>query len=89
MPGILSRPRRERITPLKLGGGNEAPLDVGGTLVLPVELIKGSVDFPQGFPTRLSHEAFPQGCPTCHLGLIDPRLEGRGSAGKTGLPGMD
>ena len=36
-PEILSRPRRERITPLKLGGGNEAPLDVSGTLVLPFE----------------------------------------------------
>ena len=33
-PGILSRPRRERIPPLELGGGNGAPLDVGGTLVL-------------------------------------------------------
>ena len=22
--------------------------------------------FTRGFPTRLSHEAFPQGCPTCH-----------------------
>ena len=28
MPGILSRPRRERIPPLELGGGNGAPLDV-------------------------------------------------------------
>ena len=28
--GILSRPRRERIPPLELGGGNGAPLDVGG-----------------------------------------------------------
>ena len=37
MPGILSRPRRERIPPLELGGGNVAPLDVGGTLVLPLE----------------------------------------------------
>ena len=36
-PGILSRPRRERIPPLKLGGGNGAPLDVGGTLVLSLE----------------------------------------------------
>ena len=36
-PGILSRPRRERIHPLELGGGNGAPLDVGGTLVLPLE----------------------------------------------------
>ena len=35
-PGILSRPRWERIPPLELGGGNGAPLDVGGTLVLPL-----------------------------------------------------
>ena len=27
------------------------------------------VAFPRGFPTRLSHEAFPQGCPTYHLGV--------------------
>ena len=25
--------------------------------------------FPRGFPSRLSHEAFPQGCPTCHRGV--------------------
>ena len=25
--------------------------------------------FPRGFPTRLSHEAFPQVCPTCHRGV--------------------
>ena len=25
--------------------------------------------FPRGFPTRLSHEAIPQGCPTCHRGV--------------------
>ena len=36
-PGILSQPRRERIPPLELGGGNGAPLDVGGTFVLPLE----------------------------------------------------
>ena len=24
--------------------------------------------FPRGFPTGPSHEAFPQGCPTCHRG---------------------
>ena len=29
---------RERIPPFELGGGNGAPLDVGGTLVLPLEL---------------------------------------------------
>ena len=37
MPGILSLTRRERIPPLELGGGNRAPLDVGGTLMLPLE----------------------------------------------------
>ena len=36
------------------------------SVALPFEWIKGSVAFPRGFPTRLSHEAFPQGCPTCH-----------------------
>ena len=25
--------------------------------------------FPRGFPTRLSHEAIAQGCPTCHRGV--------------------
>ena len=36
-PGILSQTRRERIPLLELGGGNGAPLDVGRTLVLPLE----------------------------------------------------
>ena len=35
--GIHSRPRRERIPPLELVGGIGAPLDVGGTLVLPLD----------------------------------------------------
>ena len=30
---------------------------------------KGSVAFPRGFPKRHFHEAFPQGCPTCHGGV--------------------
>ena len=30
--GILSRPRRERMPPLHLAGGNGATLDMGGTL---------------------------------------------------------
>ena len=34
MPASLSRARSERILPLELGGGNGAPLDVGGSLVL-------------------------------------------------------
>ena len=39
------------------------------TVTLPFAWIKGSVAFPRGFPTRLSHDAFPQGCPTCHRGV--------------------
>ena len=41
--------------------------------------------FPRGFPTRLSHRAVPRATLVC----VDPRLESRGSAGKTGFPGMD
>ena len=36
-PGILDRPLSERIPPLELRGRNGAPLDVGGTLGLPLE----------------------------------------------------
>ena len=39
------------------------------SVTLPFAWIKGSVAFPRGFPTRLSHEVFPQGCPTCHHGV--------------------
>ena len=39
------------------------------SVTLPFAWIKGSVAFPRGFPTRLSHEAFTQGCPTCHRGV--------------------
>ena len=35
--GNSFRPRRERIPPLELGVGNGAPMDVAGTLVLPLE----------------------------------------------------
>ena len=41
--------------------------------------------FPGGFPTRLSHRAVPRAT----VVLVDPRLESRGSAGKTGFPGTD
>ena len=39
----------------------------------------------------LSLEAFPKGCPTSTVVCVDvdPRIEGRGSAGKTGFPGTD
>ena len=36
------------------------------SVTLPFVWIKGSVAFPRGFPTRLSQDAFPQGCPMCH-----------------------
>ena len=39
-----------------------SPAD-GSSVTLPFAWIKGSVAFPRGFPTMLSHEAFPQGCP--------------------------
>ena len=38
-----------------------------------------------GFPKRLSHRAVL--CAT--VVSVDPRLESRGSAGKTGFPGID
>ena len=41
--------------------------------------------FQRGFPTRLSHRAVPHAT----VVLVDPQLESRGSAGKTGFPGMD
>ena len=39
------------------------------SVALPFAWIKGSVAFPRGFPTRLSHEAFTQSSPTCHGGV--------------------
>ena len=39
------------------------------SVTLPFSWIQESVAFLGGFPTRLSHEAFPQGCPTCHRGV--------------------
>ena len=39
------------------------------SVTLPFAWIKGSVAYPRCFPTSLSHEAFPQGCPTCHRGV--------------------
>ena len=41
--------------------------------------------FPRGLPSRLSHRAVPRATVVC----LDPRFESRGSAGKTGFPGMD
>ena len=36
------------------------------SVTLPFSGINGSGAFPRGFPTSIFHEAFPQGCPTCH-----------------------
>ena len=55
------------------------------SVTLPFAWIKGSVAFPLGFPTRLSHRAVPRSTEVC----VDPRVESRGSVGKTGFPGMD
>ena len=41
--------------------------------------------FPRGLPTRLSHRAVPRAT----VVRVDPWIESRGSAGKTGFPGMD
>ena len=41
--------------------------------------------FPRGFHTRLSHRVVPPAT----VVRVDPRLESRGSAGKTGFPGMN
>ena len=56
-----------------------------GSVTLPFAWIKGSVAFPRGFPTKLSHWSVPRANVVC----VDPRFESRGSAGKTGFPGMD
>ena len=39
------------------------------SVTLPFAWIKASVAFPRGSPTKLTHEAFTQGCPTCHRGV--------------------
>ena len=40
------------------------PPSCSRSVTLPFAWIKGSVAFPRGFPTRLSHEAFQRGFPT-------------------------
>ena len=39
------------------------------SVTLPFAWIMGSVAFPRGVLWILSHEAFRQGCPTCHRGV--------------------
>ena len=44
-------------------------LSCSRSVTLPFAWIKGSGAFLQGIPTRLFHEAFLHGCPTCHRGV--------------------
>ena len=50
-------------------------LEWGHTRALSSRAVAAVSRFPSrgqgicGFPSRLSHEAFPQGCPTCHSGV--------------------
>ena len=49
------------------------------------EYVKAVYCHPVYLTTRLSQRAVPRATVLC----VDPRLESRGSAGKTGFPGMD
>ena len=46
MPRVLFRTRSERSPHLELRGGNGAPMDMGGTLVLPLEWRRGCRGIP-------------------------------------------
>ena len=68
--GVLLESPQGRHSSSRVGACTFAFLPSCSSIVtLPFAWIKGSVAFPRGFPTRLSHEAFPQGCPTCHRGV--------------------
>ena len=83
--GIHFRPRRERIPPLELGGGNGAPLDAGGTLVLPLEwrrVCRGTSGVSPGESVLVSsggmHVSFPPELKQqCHTSLrVDQEICG-------------
>ena len=74
---FLSRADMDLGVLLESPQGSQSPSRVGActcaflpscssSVTLPFAWIKGSMAFPGGFHTRLSHEAFPHGCPTCH-----------------------
>ena len=56
------------------------------SVTLPFAWIQESVAFRGGFlprfATRVSHDVYPLGCPTCHRVVSRPWLQSRGSAGK-------
>ena len=77
---------------LRLEWGNARALPSQSVGAVPLFPSRGSRDlwlsleaFPRGYPTRLSDRAVPRGT----MVRVDPRLENRGNAGKTGFPGMD
>ena len=68
--GVLLESPQGRQTSSRVGACRCAFLpSCSSSVALPFPWIKGSVAFPRSFPTRLSHKAFPQGCPTCHRGV--------------------
>ena len=68
--GVLLESPQERQSSSRVGACTCSFLpSCSSSVTLPFSWIKGSGAFPQSFPTRLSHEAFPQGCPTCHRGV--------------------
>ncbi|KAI4561503.1 hypothetical protein MJG53_016557 [Ovis ammon polii x Ovis aries] len=88
-PGILSLRNRERIPHLALGGGNGAPLDVCGTLVLPFEwrrclLYRCDGNAGNSFPTKQGKDPSSRarrrkrGSPEC---VRDPRASSRVETG--------
>ena len=69
-PGVLLESPKGSQSSSRVGACTCAlPLSSSSSVTLPFTWIKGSGPFPRGFPTRLSHESFPQGCPTCHCGV--------------------
>ena len=68
--GVLLEPPQGSQSASRVGACTCAFLpSCSSSVALPFAWINGSVAFPRGFPRRLSHEAFPQGCPTCHRGV--------------------
>ena len=64
--GVLLESPQGSPSSSRVGACTCAFLPSCSSVTLPFAWIKVSVAFPRGFPTRFSHEAFPQGSPTCH-----------------------
>ena len=69
LEGLLESPQGSQSSSSVLACTSAFLPSCSSSVTLPLARIKGSVAFPRGFPTRFSHEAFPQGCPTCHHGV--------------------